>query len=57
MNLVTLENIGKQFGERPLFDNISLLINDNDRIGLIGVNGSGKTTLLRIIILLRPFKW
>ena len=49
MNLVTLENISKQYGERPLFDNISLLINEGDRIGLIGVNGSGKTTLLRIV--------
>ncbi|MCB8944631.1 MAG: ABC-F family ATP-binding cassette domain-containing protein [Ardenticatenaceae bacterium] len=49
MNLVTLENISKQYGERPLFTNISLLINEGDRIGLIGVNGSGKTTLLRIV--------
>ena len=49
MNLVTLENLSKQLGERLLFDQASLLINAGDRIGLIGVNGSGKTTLLRII--------
>ena len=49
MNLVTLENISKQYSERPLLENVNLLINEGDRIGLIGVNGSGKTTLLRIV--------
>ncbi|MEA3335240.1 MAG: ABC-F family ATP-binding cassette domain-containing protein [Chloroflexota bacterium] len=49
MNLITLENIRHQYSERLLLDNINLLINRGDRIGLIGVNGSGKTTLLRII--------
>jgi ABC transport system ATP-binding/permease protein len=54
MNLVTLENVGKQFSERKLLDSVDLLINEGDRIGLIGVNGSGKTTLLRIIAGLEP---
>jgi ATP-binding cassette subfamily F protein uup len=54
MNLVTLANVTKQFGERILLDGVDLLINDGDRIGLIGVNGSGKTTLLRIIAGLEP---
>jgi ATP-binding cassette subfamily F protein uup len=54
MNLVTLENITKQFSERVLLEDASLLINDGDRIGLIGLNGSGKTTLLRIIAGLEP---
>lgn len=49
MNLVTLENISKQYSERILLDSVNLLINAGDRIGLIGVNGSGKTTLLRMI--------
>lgn len=49
MNLVTLEQISKQYGERPLFESVNLRINVGDRIGLIGVNGSGKTTLLRMI--------
>ncbi len=49
MNLVTLENVSKQFSERRLLDAVSLQINHGDRIGLIGVNGSGKTTLLRLI--------
>jgi ATP-binding cassette subfamily F protein uup len=48
MNLLTIEAISKQFSERLLFDGASLLINEGDRIGLIGVNGSGKSTLLKI---------
>ncbi|MFN3979748.1 MAG: ABC-F family ATP-binding cassette domain-containing protein [Caldilinea sp.] len=48
MNLLTIEGISKQFSERLLFDGASLLINEGDRIGLIGVNGSGKSTLLKI---------
>ncbi len=49
MNLITLENVSKQYSERLLLDAVSLQINSGDRIGLIGVNGSGKTTLLRLI--------
>ena len=49
MNLVTLENVSHHYGERALLEDASLLINEGDRIGLIGRNGSGKTTLLRII--------
>ena len=49
MNLVTIENLSKQFSERLLFERANLQINEGDRIGLIGVNGSGKSTLLRIV--------
>lgn len=49
MNLVTLQNATFHMGERTLLDNVDLLINEGDHIGLIGPNGSGKTTLLRII--------
>lgn len=49
MNLLTIDNLAKQLGERPLFEGASLLINEGDRIGLIGVNGSGKSTLLKIV--------
>lgn len=49
MNLITIENVKKQYSERVLLENASLLINAGDRIGLIGVNGSGKSTLLKLI--------
>lgn len=49
MNLVTLEQVRKQFSERVLLDAVDLRLNSGDRIGLIGRNGSGKTTLLRIV--------
>jgi ATP-binding cassette subfamily F protein uup len=49
MNLITLEQVHKQYSERVLLEGVDLLINVGDRIGLIGINGSGKTTLLRII--------
>ncbi len=49
MNLLSLENVSKQFSERLLLDGINFSINRGERIALIGVNGSGKTTLLRII--------
>ncbi|NLK94155.1 MAG: ABC-F family ATP-binding cassette domain-containing protein [Clostridiales bacterium] len=49
MNLVTLENISKSYSEKQLLDNVSLGINDGDKIGIIGINGAGKSTLLKII--------
>lgn len=49
MNLLTIENISKVFGERVLFDDISFGISDTDKIGVIGINGTGKSTLLKII--------
>lgn len=49
MNLVTLTGVTHQYSERVLLDRVNLLINEGDRIGLIGINGSGKTTLLRLI--------
>ena len=49
MNVLVLENITKAYGERTLFDSVSLGINEGDKIGVIGVNGTGKSTLLKII--------
>ena len=49
MNIVSLENVSKNYGIKPLFENVTLGLEDNDKIGIIGANGSGKTTLLRII--------
>jgi ATP-binding cassette subfamily F protein uup len=41
--------VTKQFGATPLFRNISLTVEDGDRIGLIGPNGAGKSTLLAVL--------
>lgn len=49
MQIVTVENLSKSYGEKVLFDNISFHIGEQQRIGLIGVNGTGKSTLLKII--------
>ena len=49
MNLITLENISKSYSEKKLLEDISLGINDKEKIGLISVNGTGKSTLLKII--------
>lgn len=49
MNLITLENISKSFSEKILIDNITLSINEGDKIGIIGVNGAGKSTFLKMV--------
>ncbi|MDF2941463.1 MAG: transporter related [Herbinix sp.] len=49
MNLLTIENMSKSYTERMLFNNVSLGINEGEKIGVIGVNGTGKSTLLKII--------
>jgi len=49
MSLISCQNIRKTFGVRPLFDNLSIVVSEGERIGLIGPNGSGKSTLVSIL--------
>jgi len=52
--IVTLRNVSKAFGVRALFSNISMVVSEKERVGLIGPNGSGKSTLLKIMAGLEP---
>lgn len=49
MQTMKAEGLTSTYGEKVPFDHIDFIINENDRIGLIGVNGSGKTSLLNVI--------
>lgn len=44
-----VESLSKTVGDKTVFQDISFIIHENDRIGIIGVNGTGKTTLLDVI--------
>jgi len=47
--ILNAQSVSKQFGATPLFRDLSLTVEDNDRIGLIGPNGAGKSTLLALL--------
>lgn len=47
--IISLENISKFYNGNQVLKNVALTVEDNDRIGLIGINGCGKSTLLKII--------
>jgi ATP-binding cassette subfamily F protein uup len=47
--ILNAQSVTKQFGATPLFRNISITVEDGDRIGLIGPNGAGKSTLLALL--------
>ncbi|MCO5113182.1 MAG: ATP-binding cassette domain-containing protein [Bdellovibrionaceae bacterium] len=48
--MIQLSNISKRFGERVLFDNVTLTMGKKERLGLVGRNGLGKSTLFKIIL-------
>ena len=48
--LITLDNVGKSYGIDIIVQGISAVVNENDRIGIIGENGAGKTTLLNMLM-------
>ncbi|VDG24278.1 ABC-F family ATP-binding cassette domain-containing protein [Lactiplantibacillus mudanjiangensis] len=49
MQTLRAENLTRTYGEKTLFNDISFIVNEHDRIGVIGVNGSGKTNLLDVL--------
>lgn len=48
MNLLTMEHITKSYTDRILLDDVDFSINENEKIGVIGINGMGKSTLLKV---------
>ena len=47
--MISVEGLRVEFGIKPLFANASFVVNDKDRIALVGKNGAGKSTLLKIL--------
>ena len=47
--MISVENLKVEFGIKPLFHDVSFVINDRDRIALVGKNGAGKSTMLKIL--------
>ena len=47
--MISVENLSVSFGAKPLFQNVSFVVNERDRIALVGKNGAGKSTMLKIL--------
>jgi len=48
--LLSVHNLSKAYGVITVLNNVSFIVNSNDRVGIVGMNGAGKTTLLRILV-------
>ena len=49
MAIASLTNVEKHFGKKVLFENLSVAIYEQERVGFIGANGSGKSTLFKLL--------
>ncbi|WP_339266838.1 ABC-F type ribosomal protection protein TaeA [Paenibacillus sp. FSL K6-1330] len=54
MNILTVEQVTKSYGDKILFQDASFGMEDQDKVGIIGVNGTGKSTFMRVIAGLEP---
>ena len=55
MNLLTMEHITKAYTDRVLLNDVAFSINENEKIGVIGINGMGKSTLLKVAAGIEPY--
>ena len=55
MNLLTMEHITKAYTDRVLLNDVAFSINENEKIGVIGINGMGKSTLLKVTAGIEPY--
>lgn len=56
MHIMTVEQLGKSYGEKTLFKEVSFGISKGDRFGIVGVNGTGKSTFLKTIAGIEPIE-
>ncbi len=47
--MISVEGLKVEFGIKPLFQDVSFVVNDHDRIALVGKNGAGKSTMLKVL--------
>ena len=47
--MISINNLKVEFGIKPLFSDVSFVVNDRDKIALVGKNGAGKSTMLKIL--------
>ncbi|MEG0570896.1 MAG: ABC-F family ATP-binding cassette domain-containing protein [Oscillospiraceae bacterium] len=52
--LLSAEHLSKNYGMKQLLNNVSIYLNEKERIGIVGVNGTGKSTLLKILAGIEP---
>ena len=52
--IITIEHFKKTYGEKLLFENVDLSVNEGDKIGIVGINGTGKSTFLKAVAGLTP---
>lgn len=50
MNIITVDEITKAYGERKIFDGASFFLQEGEKTGVLGINGTGKSTLLKMIV-------
>ena len=49
MNILSIENIAKTLNDEPLFENVTLGLEEGEKVGIVGKNGAGKSTFLRVL--------
>ena len=50
MELVRFQSVRKDYGHRPILEDVSFRIGEGDKLGVIGANGAGKTTIVRLLL-------
>ncbi|MCQ2505715.1 MAG: ABC-F type ribosomal protection protein [Lachnospiraceae bacterium] len=48
--ILNIKNISKSYGIKDILTNVSMIVNEHDRVGIVGINGAGKSTLFKIIM-------